>query len=75
MPLRRFLMTELMFLRLMKIGMRASAPQQAKLPALSRAQGAEMTGAGERIRTVDILLGKQTLCQLSYTRPDSMVSL
>jgi hypothetical protein len=24
-----------------------------------------MTGAGERIRTVDILLGKQTLCQLS----------
>ena len=25
-------------------------------------------GAGDRIRTGDILLGKQTLCQLSYTR-------
>lgn len=25
-------------------------------------------GAGDRIRTDDILLGKQTLCQLSYTR-------
>jgi hypothetical protein len=48
---------------------------QTKLPALSRAQGAKITGAGERIRTVDILLGKQTLCQLSYTRPNSMPSL
>ena len=26
------------------------------------------TGAGERVRTVDILLGRQTLYQLSYTR-------
>lgn len=25
-------------------------------------------GAGDRIRTDGILLGKQTLCQLSYTR-------
>lgn len=25
-------------------------------------------GAGEGIRTLDILLGKQALCQLSYTR-------
>jgi hypothetical protein len=25
-------------------------------------------GAGDGIRTHDILLGKQTLCQLSYTR-------
>src|ERR1035437_747411 len=28
----------------------------------------EGTGAGDRIRTRDILLGKQTLCQLSYFR-------
>jgi hypothetical protein len=27
-----------------------------------------LNGAGDRIRTDDILLGKQTLCQLSYTR-------
>ncbi len=26
-------------------------------------------GAGDRVRTGDILLGKQTLCQLSYSRP------
>ena len=26
------------------------------------------SGAGEETRTLDILLGKQTLCQLSYTR-------
>jgi hypothetical protein len=26
------------------------------------------TGAGDGIRTRDILLGKQTLCQLSYSR-------
>ena len=30
-------------------------------------------GAGDRIRTDDILLGKQTLCQLSYTRTAPMV--
>ena len=28
----------------------------------------EGDGAGDRIRTGDILLGKQTLCQLSYSR-------
>ena len=27
-------------------------------------------GAGDRIRTGDILLGKQTLCQLSYSRSE-----
>ncbi len=27
-------------------------------------------GAGDGIRTRDILLGKQTLCQLSYSRTD-----
>ena len=29
----------------------------------------EEGGAGDGIRTRDILLGKQTLCQLSYSRP------
>ena len=28
----------------------------------------ELTGAGERFRTVDLVLGKDTLYQLSYTR-------
>ena len=28
-------------------------------------------GAGDEVRTHDILLGKQTLCQLSYTRGKS----
>ncbi len=32
------------------------------------ALGSGFYGAGDRIRTDDILLGKQTLCQLSYTR-------
>ena len=31
-------------------------------------------GAGDRIRTDDILLGKQTLCQLSYTRIEKMLA-
>ena len=30
--------------------------------------GIILAGAGEEIRTLDILLGKQALCQLSYTR-------
>jgi hypothetical protein len=29
----------------------------------------ELAGAGERFRTVDLVLGKHTLYQLSYTRP------
>src|SRR5665647_519314 len=29
-----------------------------------------MLGAGDRVRTGDILLGKQTLCQLSYSRSE-----
>ncbi len=28
-------------------------------------------GAGDRVRTGDLLLGKQTLYQLSYSRPAS----
>ncbi len=28
----------------------------------------DIFGAGEGIRTLDILLGKQALCRLSYTR-------
>ncbi len=31
-------------------------------------------GAGDGIRTHDILLGKQTLCQLSYTRTPPIVA-
>ena len=30
--------------------------------------GEERSGAGEGSRTLDLLLGKQTLCQLSYSR-------
>src|SRR4051794_25041578 len=29
----------------------------------------EGSGAGDGVRTRDLLLGKQTLCQLSYSRP------
>ncbi len=32
-------------------------------------------GAGDGIRTHDILLGKQTLCQLSYTRTRDIIPI
>lgn len=35
----------------------------------------ESGGAGDGIRTHDILLGKQTLCQLSYTRKGLIASI
>jgi hypothetical protein len=34
----------------------------------------EKFGAGERFRTVDLVLGKHTLYQLSYTRPQASSS-
>ena len=38
------------------------------MPGNSARHAQRSDGAGDRIRTDDILLGKQTLCQLSYTR-------
>ena len=64
-------MTELMLLRLSNRVRLAPAWHEMpakRLPALRQAREPGMTGAGEGIRTLDILLGKQTLCQLSYTR-------
>jgi hypothetical protein len=38
------------------------------MDSVSAAQFEWEGGAGDGIRTRDILLGKQTLCQLSYSR-------
>ncbi len=41
---------------------------RASVPGLGRADVQRGVGAGDEIRTRDPLLGKQMLCQLSYSR-------
>jgi hypothetical protein len=44
----------------------AAAPTRPRFAPDTRGRG---RGAGDGVRTRDLLLGKQTLCQLSYSRP------
>lgn len=46
----------------------APPPTDATLPRIARAYVTPRLGAGGGVRTRDILLGGQALCQLSYAR-------
>src|SRR4051812_48785133 len=56
--------------RLKRIGrpVNPSSAKKSRLSQHSAVDKGERSGAGDGIRTRDILLGKQTLCQLSYSR-------
>ena len=49
------------------------ATEQQQVPGLHLGPVSYALKAGDGIRTHDILLGKQTLCQLSYTRIQSPI--
>ena len=53
------------------VGAGVSRPERRRTAQLSGGPERDFEfGAGDGIRTRDILLGKQTLCQLSYSRSE-----